>query len=276
MIVHGVDKSKFQTFRHYSLTEGSLDEFLAARDGALVGASIARRKGWKAGQVIDLRGQLGLLLAVKGLFFSGNEEQDNTILAGLEYVQDQYAARGKANQVLVKLAPQARAEDVAATIDALPLPTRTSTQAETAYVSGMVEDLGDMITISRLVILVTLLVVFVSVANTVAMSVRDRTRQLGMMRTLGFSRMSIMGIVIGEAALVCATGGLIGAGFAWVALQLQDVTVQARTLNLAVSMPATVMIWGVVLAAAIGALGGLLPAWRASRMRIVDAIGSVD
>ncbi len=253
-----------------------MDEFLAARDGALVGASIARRKGWKAGQVIDLRSQLGLLLAVKGLFFSGNEEQDNTILAGLEYVQDQYSARGKANQVLVKLAPDARAEDIAAAIDAMPLPTRTSTQAETAYVSGMIEDLGDMIAISRIVILVTLMVVFISVANTVAMSVRDRTRQLGMMRTLGFRRITILGLVIGESALVCAIGGTIGAAFAWGALQLQDVTVQARTMNLAVSMPVQVTAYAVGLSAAIGALGGFLPALRAARMKIVDAIGSVD
>ena len=276
MIVHGIDKSKFERFRQYNVTEGSMDEFLAARDGALVGASIARRKGWKSGQVIDLRAQLGLLLAVKGLFFSGNEEQDNTILAGLEYVQDQYAARGKANQVLVKLAPDAKAEDVAAVIDAMPLPTRTSTQAETAYVSGMIEDLGDMIAVSRLVILVTLMVVFVSVANTVAMSVRDRTRQLGMMRTLGFRRVEILGLVIGESALICAVGGTIGAILAWGALQFQDVTVQARTLNLAVSMPWQVPVTAVAVSAAIGALGGLLPAWRASRLKIVDAIGSVD
>ncbi|MDC1142338.1 ABC transporter permease [Planctomycetota bacterium] len=199
-MVHGVDKTKFQKFRSYEITEGDMDGFMSARDGALVGASIAKRKGWKAGQDIDLRDQLGILLSVKGIFVSGNEEQNNTIIADMEYVQDQYDHRGRANIFMVKLKPTAKAEDVAADVDAMPFPTGTNSQAEKAFVSGMIEDLGDMISLSRLVILITLLVVFLSVANTVSMSVRDRTRQIGMMRTLGFKRWMVLSIVVSEAA----------------------------------------------------------------------------
>ncbi|MBK8207031.1 MAG: ABC transporter permease [Planctomycetes bacterium] len=276
MIVHGVDKSKFQRFRAYQVTEGSLDEFMAARDGALVGASIARRKGWTPGRTVDLQSQLGLLMEVKGVFFSGNEEQDNTILADIEFVQDRYDARGKANQLLVKLAPDAPAEDVAAAIDAMPLPVRTSTQPEKAFLSAMLEDLADLITLASLVVAVTMAVVFLSVANTVAMSVRDRVRQIGVLRTLGFKRWQIMFLLAGESAIVCVAGGLAGAGAAWLVLSVQQISVQSRALNLVISMPWQAPAAGLLVALFVGVLGAAWPAWRASRMNIVQSLGSVS
>jgi putative ABC transport system permease protein len=275
VIVHGVDKHKFESFREYRLTGGSMEDFRAARDGALVGASIARRKSWNVGETVDLRGQLGLLLEVKGVFVSGNEDEDNTILAGMDYVQDQYNARGQANFVMVKLHPEARAETVAAAIDALPTPTGTNSQAEKAFVSGMIEDLADMIALSRLVILLTLGVVLVSVANAVSMSVRDRTRQLGVMRTLGFRRGQILGLVMTEAALVCVLGGVLGVAGAWALIALQDISVQARSLHLTVSMPWAVAGYALLVSLGIGAAGSLVSGLRASRLKIVDAVSSV-
>jgi putative ABC transport system permease protein len=271
-----VDKTKFQKFRNYDLREGNMDEFMSARDAAIVGASIAKRKGWKSGQTIDLRDQLGILLDVKGIFLSGNEDQDNTIIADIEYVQDQYDARGQANIFMVKLTKDARADDVVADIDAMPFPTGTNSQAEKAFISGMIEDLGDMISLSRLVILITLLVVFLSVANTVSMSVRDRTRQIGMMRTLGFKRWMVLSMVVSEAALICFTGGVIGIVGAWAVLQFQDVTVQARAMNLVVKMPMEVVGIALLLSIGIGLIGSMWPGFRASRMKIVEAIGSPD
>lgn len=253
-----------------------MDDFKQTREGALLGASIAKRKGWKVGEQVDLRGQLGLLMDVKGIFFSGNEDQDNTIIAGLDYVQDQYDARGQANVVMVKLPPDARAEDVAAQIDALPLSSGSNTQAEKAFVSGMIEDLGDMIALSRLVILITLLVVFVSVANTVSMSVRDRTRQLGMLRTLGFRRWQILSLVVSEASLVCLVGGIVGIAASWAVINFQEVTVQARSLNLEVQMPWAVIGWALLLSISIGFVGSMVSGIRASRLKIVNAIASVE
>lgn len=275
MIVHGVDKQKFQKFRSYELTQGSMEEFMAARDGALVGASVAKRKGWTPGRTIDLRAQLGLLMEVKGVFSSGSEEQDNTILADIEFVQDQYDARGKANQLIVKLAPGANSDEVAGMIDAMPLPTRTSTQPEKAFLQSMLDDLSDLVALATLVVAFTLLVVFIGVANTMAMSVRDRVKQIGVLRTLGFRRRQVMQLLFAESALLCAAGGVLGTAAAWMVLNVQQVSVQSRTLNLVISMPWQVAAYGVLLAVAIGGAGAVLPAWRAARMNIVRSLGSV-
>lgn len=272
-----MDKSKFQVFRHYTLDSGDMDEFIATRDGALVGASIAKRKGWGTGDTIDLRDQLGLLMVVKGVFQSGNEDQDNTVLADITYVQDQYNARGDANTIMLKLDPDADADALAQQIDEMSgdWPTGTSTQAEKAFVRDMIEDLGDMVALSRIVILITLMVVFISVANTVSMSVRDRTQQIGMMRTLGFRRWMVTLLVVGESALVCLIGGIFGALVAYLLIHFQGVTIQSRTLNLEVSMPWTVIALALGLSALIGAIGSIWPALRAGRMNIVEAVGSV-
>lgn len=216
------------------------------------------------------------MFTVSGIYFSGNEEQDNTILADIEYVQDQYDGRGKANSIMVTLVQGAKADVVAAEIDALDGPVGTGTQAETAFVSGMIEDLNDMISLSALVILTTLLVVFVSVGNTISMSVRDRTRQIGMLRTLGFKRWMVMLMVVAEATMICLLGGIVGTGAAWLLLQMQDVTVQARSLNLAVSMPWRVVAGSIAVSLMIGVLGSMWPGFRASRMKMVEAIGSAD
>lgn len=270
-----MDKQKFQKFRTYNLTSGSMEEFMAARDGALVGASVAARKGWTPGRTIDLRSQLGLLMEVKGVFSSGNEEQDNTILADLEFVQDQYDARGKANQLLVKVSPGGNADQLAGQIDALALPTRTSTQPEKAFLQAMLEDLSDLVLLATLVVAVTLVVVFIGVANTMAMAVRDRVKQIGVLRTLGFNRLRIMLLIFLESALLCAAGGVLGSAAAWVVLNVQQVSVQSRTLNLVISMPWQVAAAGVSVAVLVGIAGAVLPAWRASRMNIVQSLGSV-
>jgi len=117
--------------------------------------------------------------------------------------------------------------------------------------------------------------VFVSVANTVSMSVRDRVRQIGVLRTLGFTRLTVMALIVSEAALLCLAGGALGVLASFLVLTLQDVTVQARSLNLEVSMPLEVVGVALAVAGAVGVLGSALPALRASRLKIVDALGSV-
>jgi putative ABC transport system permease protein len=114
------------------------------------------------------------------------------------------------------------------------------------------------------------------VANTVSMSVRDRTRQLGMMRTLGFRRWQILALVVTEASLVCLVGGVVGVAAAWGVINFQDITVQSRSINLEIQMPLAVMVWALALSIAIGFIGSLVSGFRASRLKIVNAIASVE
>jgi len=279
VIVHGVDKHKFQKFRDYNVSQDALDAFIKRKDGAIAGATVARRKNWKVGQQGDLRKQLEIAFTITGIFSTGNEEQDNAVLTGFQYAQDSRGLRGWANVIYVKLRGDVRAEAVAAAIDAM---TRgkgayhTNTQAEKTFMSSMLEDLDDMMKISRTVIMITLFVVLAGIANTISMSVRDRTQQIGVMRTLGYSRRSILSLVMAESALISVFGGILGVIVAFAVLHLRDITVQTRTYNFAVSLNWIVVLIGLGIALLVGFAGGLLPAFSASRLKIVDALRSVD
>jgi len=276
VIVHGVDKLKFDKFRYYNLTDEALEEFRNRKDAALAGQTIAKRKGWKIGQHVDLKAQLGIQFTITGIFFTGNEEQDNTVFTGFEYAQDSRDSRGKANLIYIRLREGMQAEKVAAVIDAMPLSIKTNTQAEKSFVSSMLEDLGDMIKISRTVIMITLIVVFAGIANTISMSVRDRTQQIGVMRTLGYTRRSILSLVMTESAIISLFGGILGSLAAFGIFQLRDITVQTRTYNFSVSLSWVVVLVGLGIAVLVGFAGGLLPALRASRLNIVNALRSID
>ncbi|MFH1421794.1 MAG: FtsX-like permease family protein [Planctomycetota bacterium] len=275
-IVHGVDKQKFDKFRYYNLSDKTLEEFRSCKDGAIAGATIAKRKGWRIGQEIDLREQLGIQFNITGTFFTGNEEQDNTVLVGFEYAQDSQNSRGWANLIYIKLHEDANTEAITKQIDSMPLSVKTKTQPEKSFMGSMLEDLNDMIQISRTVILITLIVVLAGIANTISMSVRDRTQQIGIMRTLGFSRGTILSLVLAESTLISVLGGLFGCMAAFILFRFQDVTVQARTYNFQVSLSWVVVLTGLLIAAAVGFIGGILPAVRASRLKIIEALRSID
>jgi len=276
VIVHGVDKRKFDKFRIYNISEKELADFRSMKDGAIAGQRIASRKGWKVGQQVDVRKQLDLQFTIAGIFYTGNEEQDNTVFTGFEYAQDSRDSRGWTNLIYIRLREGAKAEKTAAAIDAMPLSIKTNTQAEKSFVSSMLEDLGDMIRISRLVILITLVVVFAGIANTISMSVRDRTQQIGVMRTLGFRRNSVLSLVMAESAMISVIGGILAAIAAFGVFHLTEVAVQSRTYNFTVSLSPATVVAGLGIAVLVGIAGGFLPARRASRLNIVESLRSVD
>jgi|GEM_PF-1656764 len=274
--VHGVDKNKFYKFRNYNLSEQGLLMFRNRKDAALIGATIAKRKNWEVGQVLDLRSQLGILLTVSSIFFTGNEELDNAVLIDFEYAQDCRDKRGWANLIYVKLREGSKPEEVAAKIDLAMSPIKTRTRGEKIFLSSMLEDLNDMMNISRLIVLITLVVVLAGIANSISISVRDRTAQIGVMRTLGFKRKTVLSLILAEASLVSVVGGLIGCISAFVVFQVTEVTIQTRIYNFAISLTGAVILYSITISVIVGLLGGFAPALHASRLKIVESIRSIN
>jgi putative ABC transport system permease protein len=149
-------------------------------------------------------------------------------------------------------------------------PEPTKTETESAFELGFVNQLGN-IKMFLLVIAgaVTFTIMLVS-ANTVAMSVRERTREIGVMKTLGFTANAVLALVIVEAVSLALIGGILGVGLAYVTTQaMADVVI---TFFTGFGMP----IWGVpiclAVAAVIGVASSIVPALIASRTQITDAL----
>ena len=106
-------------------------------------------------------------------------------------------------------------------------------------------------------------------ANTMAQAVRERTNELAIMKTLGFGDGQLLGLVLMESVLLAVLGGGAGLLMAWLITQRGDPT---GGLLPAFFLPTRDLVLGIVLILALGIAAGLLPAWQAGRLRIVDAL----
>ena len=273
--IHGVDKKLFTRFRAYDIEPAVMDAFREDAAGALVGEKMARRYGWKPGQKVTLTELKGISFNVIGILDQRGSADDYLIYTGRRFLQEADAEQGVSHYVLVKAEPGAEPTDICRAIDALPLTVQTLSQPEEALVTTILDQLADLVRLSRGVIAVIIGVVLIAVGNAISMTVMDRSQEFGVMRTIGFPRSAIAGVVVGEGLLQ----GVIGAMVGCLAVQIlvwghlvQAISTCALTVEFFLGITQWIMTIAVVAAAA--ALGSIVPAWRASQLNIVESLRS--
>jgi putative ABC transport system permease protein len=260
-------------FRAYDIDADVIEAFRKDTAGALVGRKIARRYGWKRGQNVTLTELNGISFNVIGFLPQRGSSDDYLIYTGRRFLQEADSEQGLSHYVLVKAKPGAEPSSVCRAIDALPLTIETATQPEEALVTTILDQLADLVRLSRWVIAVIISVVLIAVGNAISMTVMDRSKEFGVMRTLGFPRRAIAGVVIGEGLLQ----GLIGAAVGCLAVQLLvwgNLVKAISTCALTVEFYVGATQWLITIAAvALAAgLGSMAPAWKASRLDIVESL----
>lgn len=263
--------------------EGVLKAFRETPDGALLGRDFVERyEGeypWKIGQTYKLKELGGVSITFVGSYESTNEVYNTIILADRRYLQEVDGRLGVAHQVYVKIEDPKYAGEVIARLDReIPeeFPYGITTKDQRAFMSAAVADLRETVDFSRWILLITLGVILVSVANTVSMATRDRVQEFGVVRALGFRRLQVLGLVLGESVLISLAGGALGVLAAVLLLNLQSYYYGVLGLNLLIQVTPAVAGAALVLSLAVGVLGGLLPAIGASRLRIVASLRNVD
>jgi putative ABC transport system permease protein len=145
----------------------------------------------------------------------------------------------------------------------------TKTTTEKGFVDSFAKQIGDIGSIMIAILAAVLFTILLVVANTMAQSVRERTSELAVLKTLGFSNGLILTLVLAESVCIAILGGVFGLALAWAIVQNGDPT---NGLLPAFFLPSADVITGVWLMVALGLLAGLLPAIHAMRLRIVDAL----
>lgn len=275
MSMHGVDKEKFTSFYEYDIEPQVLADFRSDKFAAIAEKKIADKFGWKVGGQITLKELNNVSFRLVGTFSCNSASQDNIIIGDRRFLQEAVNEQGISNHVLVKLKPGSDPNEVSKAIDALPLTVDTLTQPEQLFLLAAIEQLDDLMRVSRVVIFVILLVILVAIGNAISMAARERYSEMGVLRTLGFSKTAIMLLIIGEAVIYTLIGGMIGA----IIVQLLIISGVADTIptwgtSLSIAMTANFYTWSVTLAMVVtaGIAGSILPAWRASRINICEAI----
>ncbi|HLX63391.1 MAG TPA: FtsX-like permease family protein [Planctomycetota bacterium] len=270
------EKLSAQLSSQFRVISGSIADWNRRSDAALIGETMAIRRGLKVGDRFDANGVVTYIAAI----VDSDEAQDkNTAYVHLEFLQRGSAIKslGIVTEFIVKINDPKDLESVAQKIDAeFAHDTEpTQTRSEKAFVARAAGDLLELIGFTRWLGLGCVVAVLALVANTVVMSVQDRVREHAVLQTLGFKGNLIARLIVLEGAIVSFAGGLVGAGLAVLALRWGGLSLSTEGVNINFSASPRILITGLAVSLALGIVAGLVPAWQASRRDIVEGFRAV-
>jgi putative ABC transport system permease protein len=267
-------------FPELEVPEDQWQAFVKDRQGAIAGASTAKRFGWKIGDRIPIKGTFipgTWEFNLDGIYHGKRREDDETqFWFQWDYLEERFPERlkGQVGWYTVRVENPDNSARIAKAIDEQfsnsPYETRTDT--EKAFAAGWVKQMGNIefliLSIGGVVFFTLLLVT----GNTMAIAVRERTAELAVLKAVGFSDRFVLLLVLAESLVIAAIGGALGLGLAKLFTLGGDPT---RGLLPFFYLPGEMMVVGLALALAVGAASGLLPAIGAMRLRVVDALRRV-
>jgi putative ABC transport system permease protein len=271
--------SFLQVYPEFKLPPDQVKAWLADRQGAVAGRDLAQRFGWKVGDRIPLTGTIwqpkqGMTweFNLAGIY-DGDEGIDKTqFFFRYDYLDENRAqGAGLVGWYVVKIADARQSVALSRTFDEMfaNSSAETKTTTEKGFIESFAKQIGDigaiMIAISSTVLFMFGLVL----ASTMAQSVRERTSELAVLKTLGFSGGAILALVLAESLFIVLVGGGLGLALAWLFVQGGDPT--GGMLPIFV-LPGRDIAIGAALMASMGLLAGAAPAIGAMRLRITDAL----
>ena len=267
----------------FTVTPEAKAAFVRERTGALVGEALARKWGWKVGDQIPIasnifskkNGSSTWDMTIVGILEAGKPQIDtNFLIFQYDYFNE---ARSFANDMIGWLVLRTKSpslnDQVAHAIDQTFTNSayETSTDTEKAFNKAFVAQLGNIALIVVLVVGAAFVTILMIVGNTMVMSVRERTKEIGVMKTLGFPGGRILRLVLGESVLLALLGGLPGLGIAYlISLGLRD---QLANFIPGIAVTPGIALVGLVVMLMLGLITGLVPALNAMRLKITDALG---
>lgn len=264
----------FDVYSEYKVPAEQLEAFKRDRQGLAIGSMVAERVGLELGDRVTIKGDIYPIdpeFTVRAIF---EGPDDFNSFFHLDYLEESLSEERKsfAGTFTILLRSTDDMARVAREVDAMfrnaPEPTKTETEA--AFALSFVEQLGNIkLFLMSIAGAVAFTIMLVS-ANTMAMTVRERIAEIGVLKTLGFRSHTLLAMILGEAVLMALAGGVLGVGLAFALTQV------AANVMAAFITGFTMPFWGVpiCLAAAlsIGVGSSLVPAILASRTNITDAL----
>lgn len=272
-----------KVYPEFIVPDDQWNNFVKDQQGAIAGAKTAKRFGWKVGDRIPIKNTLygptkTWELNLDGIYHTAKPDGDESQFWLQwknfdENVPD--AVKSTAGWYILKLDSPNDAVRVAQAIDAKFANSsfETKTETESAFAAGFAKQFGNIefliLTIGTVVFFTLLLVT----GNTMAISVRERTGELAVLKAIGVTDRTVLFLVLSEAVLIAFVGGVLGLLLAWAAIPVISVALTGLLPPLLLSK--AMLSLGVVFALFVGAVSGLLPGLGAMRMRVANALRRV-
>jgi putative ABC transport system permease protein len=270
------DKLADQFGQDVEYVSGSLADWQRRTDSALIGETLARRRGLSAGDRFDAA---GVTVYIAGIIRSDRAQDQNVAYVHLPFLQQTAGVKklGIVTQFTVRVGDPERLEEVAQAIDAefARDPEPTSTSSEQAFVARAAQDVVRIVGFAKWLGWGCLAAVLALVGNAIVLSVQDRIREHAVLQTLGFDGGLIARLIVAEGALVGLLGGALGTLAALAVIRWGAFSITAEGLSVPVLASGWVVVIGLLLSAALGVVAGLVPAWQASRREITQCFRAV-
>jgi putative ABC transport system permease protein len=274
-------KTYFQLYPEFVLDPLQKKAFLADRKGFVTGRKLAERFGWRIGDTVTLKGTIYLGnwdFVLRGIYHGRDETIDETqFFFHWNYLNEVIKQRtttwaDKVGFYMIGISRPDIAADVALAIDNTFKNSlaETLTETEKAFNQGFIAMSGAIVTAIQMVSFVVIFIIMAVVANTMAMTTRERTGDYSIMKTLGFGAKDITILIFGESLVITATGCIIG-------MILTFPAAKAFGHSLANYFPvflvsAETLYYDIAAAYLIAVLAAIIPTRHAIRIRIADGL----
>jgi len=269
----------FDVYREYRVPEEQRNAFLAERNGALVGSNIARRFGWKVGDTIPMRsniytrldGSTAWQLRIVGIYEARHTENVNVYMRYDYFNHSHTYDKDVVGWIVTRVDDAKNNAQMTRVIDEefANSGTETVTSTESADALAMAAQMGSIGTLLAAIAGAVFLTMILVTTNTMAQAIRERTREIGVLKSLGFRVRHVMFLITAETVLVTGLGALAGLVLAiFAADALAAAVVEYFPL---LYIPQSTWLMAAVLVLAFGAVAAILPCAYAWRLKIVDA-----
>jgi putative ABC transport system permease protein len=261
-----------------TLKNDELQKYRQTRTGTLVNSALMKKYGWKVGDKLPLHstiwtrkddGTLNWVFDIVGTFDSTDSSQSFLLLFHYEYFDEGRSfGRGSVGWFEERIDEPSQAAAMAERIDALfaNSSNETKTQPAKDFLMAFIKQRGDIAFVLRVILGAVFFSLLLLTANALMQSMRERTAELAVLKTLGFTDAQVFALLVGESLFLFVTAGVVGLALSYGLLPIIKDALQGIELSGGMLIP------GIALAAAIALIVGLPPALRAKRLKIVDAL----
>lgn len=264
-------------FPEIVIPAAQLEALASTRTGAIAGQALARRYGWKIGERVTIQspltqrdGSRDWSFDIVGIFTEPDDpDRTNNLIINYAYLNEaREANRDTLNTFVVQIDDPKRSASIGHDIDTLfaNSPHETRTQSESDLAASQVQRIGDIDFLAHAVTAAAFFALLFATGALMMQTIRERTSELAVLKTVGFTDRRVMGLILSEALVACILGAAIGLGIAALLLP------RARQLIGLGYLPGVVIAEGFASAVILALVSGAIPAWRGLKLQVVAAL----
>lgn len=273
--------SYLRIYPELEIPPAQVEALQADRTGFAAGYVLAEKFGWQIGDRVPIRSEIFRQtdgsdtweMTLRAIYRPKNDQGDpNALMFHYDFFNESVGRMDQVGWFIVRVTDPDNAAAIAAEIDDrfANSTTETKTETEKAFAAGFANQVGNIGAIVTGVVSAVFFTMLLVTANTMGQSVRERTNELAVLKTLGFTNLRVTVMVILESLLITLVGGLAGLGLAWLIVQLLGD--KLRQFLPVFYLPGDALAAGIGLMLAFGLIASAIPARQALRLRIADAL----